>query len=98
MFTYVAIRNFSIDIALIMLSFFLVAESKFQYEAFFHEQIMRKKQDHSYRVFKKVNRLATEFPSALEYSWGEKPITVWCSNDYLGMSCHPGVKAAVRYK
>lgn len=71
------------------------SEGKFQYEEFFHEQIMRKKQDHSYRVFKKVNRLATEFPSAFEYSWGEKPITVWCSNDYLGMSCHPGVKAAV---
>lgn len=70
----------------------------FPYEEFFHQQIMRKKKDHSYRVFKKVNRLAGpgKFPSALEYSWGEKPITVWCSNDYLGMSCHPEVKAAVR--
>lgn len=57
---------------------------------------MRKKHDHSYRVFKKVNRLASEFPSALEYSWGEKPITVWCSNDYLGMSRHPEVTGAVR--
>jgi len=57
---------------------------------------MKKKQDHSYRVFKKVNRLAKEFPSAFEYSSGEKPITVWCSNDYLGMSCHPAVKDAVR--
>ncbi|XP_049283864.1 5-aminolevulinate synthase, erythroid-specific, mitochondrial isoform X2 [Anopheles funestus] len=72
-------------------------ERKFQYEDFFHEQILRKKQDHSYRVFKKVNRLAAEgqFPRALEYSWGERPITVWCSNDYLGMSCHPEVKRAV---
>lgn len=71
----------------------------FPYEEFFHQQILRKKKDHSYRVFKKVNRLAGpgKFPSALEYSWGEKPITVWCSNDYLGMSCHPEVKAAVRY-
>ncbi|XP_058447324.1 5-aminolevulinate synthase, non-specific, mitochondrial isoform X2 [Malaya genurostris] len=69
----------------------------FPYEEFFHEQIMRKKKDHSYRVFKKVNRLAEEgkFPQALEYSWGERPITVWCSNDYLGMSCHPDVKKAV---
>lgn len=58
---------------------------------------MRKKKDHSYRIFKKVNRLANEglFPKALEYSWGEKAITVWCSNDYLGMSCHPEVKKAV---
>ncbi|XP_059610233.1 5-aminolevulinate synthase, erythroid-specific, mitochondrial [Phlebotomus argentipes] len=70
----------------------------FHYEQFFAEQIMRKKRDHSYRVFKKVNRLAEQgkFPRAVEYSWGERPITVWCSNDYLGMSCHPEVKAAVR--
>ncbi|XP_021939415.1 5-aminolevulinate synthase, erythroid-specific, mitochondrial isoform X4 [Zootermopsis nevadensis] len=68
----------------------------FPYEQFFHEQIMRKKKDHSYRVFKKVNRLAAEFPGAYEYSWGERPITVWCSNDYLGMSRHPEVKEAVR--
>lgn len=73
------------------------ANRPFQYEEFFHEQIMRKKKDHSYRVFKKVNRLAEagKFPQALEYSWGERPITVWCSNDYLGMSCHPEVKKAV---
>ncbi|XP_054259779.1 5-aminolevulinate synthase, erythroid-specific, mitochondrial-like isoform X2 [Macrosteles quadrilineatus] len=71
-------------------------ESTFPYEDFFHEQIMRKKRDHSYRVFKKVARLASEFPSALEYSYGEKPITVWCANDYLGMSCHPTIKQAVR--
>jgi 5-aminolevulinate synthase len=57
---------------------------------------MRKKKDHSYRVFKKVNRLAAEFPGAYEYSRGKRPITVWCANDYLGMSCHPEVKEAVR--
>ncbi|XP_043485259.1 5-aminolevulinate synthase, erythroid-specific, mitochondrial [Leptopilina heterotoma] len=71
-------------------------ENNFQYEKFFHEQIMKKKKDHSYRIFKKVNRLAQEFPSAMEYSWGEKPITVWCSNDYLGMSRHPAVINSVR--
>lgn len=67
-------------------------EAHFPYEEFFHEQIMQKKKDHSYRIFKKVNRLAESFPAALEYSSGEKlPITVWCSNDYLGMSRHPKV-------
>uniref|UniRef100_A0A1B6M3E6 5-aminolevulinate synthase n=1 Tax=Graphocephala atropunctata TaxID=36148 RepID=A0A1B6M3E6_9HEMI len=71
-------------------------ENKFPYEDFFHDQIMRKKRDHSYRVFKKVARLASDFPTALEYTWGEQPITVWCANDYLGMSCHPVVKQAVR--
>ena len=68
----------------------------FPYEDFFHKQILKKKEDHSYRVFKKVNRLAEEFPAAMEYSWGEKPITVWCSNDYLGMSRHPEVTGSVR--
>lgn len=55
------------------------SERVFGYENFFHEQIQRKKQDHSYRVFKKVSRLAGagEFPKAFEYSWGVKPITVW---------------------
>ncbi|XP_063225685.1 5-aminolevulinate synthase, erythroid-specific, mitochondrial isoform X2 [Bacillus rossius redtenbacheri] len=70
--------------------------SMFSYERYFHEQIVRKKKDHSYRIFKKVNRLAQDFPTAHEYSWGKKQITVWCSNDYLGMSCHPKVKEAVR--
>lgn len=73
-----------------------VPAKQFPYEQFFRDQINLKKKDHSYRIFKKVNRLASEFPTALEYSWNEKPITVWCSNDYLGMSCHPQVKAAAK--
>ncbi|XP_022223924.1 5-aminolevulinate synthase, erythroid-specific, mitochondrial [Drosophila obscura] len=75
------------------------ARETFPYEKFFNDQIMKKKRDHSYRVFKKVNRLAGDglFPHALEYSERtERPITVWCSNDYLGMSAHPSVKRAVQ--
>ncbi|XP_066990260.1 5-aminolevulinate synthase, erythroid-specific, mitochondrial isoform X5 [Macrobrachium rosenbergii] len=70
--------------------------SVFPYNDFFQEQIARKKADHSYRVFKKVARMADEFPKAKEYSWGEREITVWCSNDYLGMSRHGGVRGAVK--
>ena len=69
----------------------------FPYENFFHEQIAKKKQDHSYRIFKKVARDAGHFPQAKEYTAGEKPVTVWCSNDYLGMSAHPDVTNAIRY-
>jgi 5-aminolevulinate synthase len=71
------------------------SQSQFAYEDFFHEQIMKKKRDHSYRIFKKVNRLAGPglFPKGLES--GENPITVWCSNDYLGISSHPEVKNAI---
>ena len=57
---------------------------------------MKKKEDHSYRVFKRVLREAQHFPHAKEYSWGEKEITVWCSNDYLGMSAHPRVTQAIK--
>ena len=74
----------------------LLSGGFYDYNNFFTEQIMKKKLDHSYRVFKKVNRSAENFPTAKEYSWGEKNINVWCSNDYLGMSAHPKVKAAVR--
>lgn len=67
------------------------------YDRQFEALIRKKKADHSYRIFKKVNRDSGKFPKALEYSSGsEKEITVWCSNDYLGMSCHPEVKKAVR--
>ncbi|XP_066152756.1 5-aminolevulinate synthase, erythroid-specific, mitochondrial isoform X1 [Euwallacea fornicatus] len=74
------------------------ANEVFGYDQFFHQQIMKKKKEHSYRIFKKVNRLAApgQFPKAIEYSKGEKPITVWCSNDYLGVSAHPEVKNEVR--
>ena len=80
--------GFSLYILLILLDVF-------DYEEFFHEQILKKKKDHTYRVFKKVLRNAEQFPHAVEYTWGERPVNVWCSNDYLGMSRHPEVKDAI---
>ncbi|KAL3853822.1 hypothetical protein ACJMK2_017328 [Sinanodonta woodiana] len=72
-------------------------EHYFNYEKFFADQIDKKKRDHSYRIFKKVLRKANNFPMAEEYSLPtKKDISVWCSNDYLGMSWHSGVKQAVR--
>ena len=76
-------------------SIFVISDGTFKYADFFKSQILKKKMDHSYRVFKKVNRDAVSFPHAMEYSWGDRPIQVWCSNDYLGMSAHPQVKGAV---
>lgn len=67
----------------------------FDYESFFAEQIDKKKRDHSYRIFRKVSRKANDFPRAEEFSAGQRDITVWCSNDYLGMSWHPRVQEAV---
>ncbi len=44
---------------------------------------------------RQVSRLGKEFPLAEEHTGGKKKITVFCSNDYLGMSWHPEVQAAV---
>jgi 5-aminolevulinate synthase len=67
----------------------------FQYERFFNDQVEAKKRDNTYRVFKKVSRRAGDFPLAQEHTAEKKDITVWCSNDYLGMSYHPEVQKAV---
>lgn len=73
-------------------------ESKigFDYEAFFTGELDKKKKDHTYRTFRKVLRSAASFPHAQEHTDGQKDITVWCSNDYHGMSWHPQVLQAVR--
>lgn len=70
--------------------------SLFDYDKFFKGQIDKKKKDHSYRVFKKVLRKGPKFPYAEEHSGMKKDISVWCSNDYLGMSWHPKVTEAVQ--
>ncbi|XP_055343778.1 5-aminolevulinate synthase, non-specific, mitochondrial-like isoform X2 [Paramacrobiotus metropolitanus] len=67
----------------------------FDYGKFMQKKIDDKKNDHSYRIFKKVNRSAQNFPYGREFTGDEKNITVWCSNDYLGMSRHPKVLEAV---
>nr|XP_015823075.2 5-aminolevulinate synthase, erythroid-specific, mitochondrial [Nothobranchius furzeri] len=71
----------------------------YNYDHFFIEKIAEKKKDHTYRVFKTVNRSATAFPLAEDYSVsgrGVSEVSVWCSNDYLGMSRHPRVLDAIK--
>ncbi|KAF3690041.1 5-aminolevulinate synthase, nonspecific, mitochondrial [Channa argus] len=68
--------------------------SRFHYDDFFEKKIEEKKSDHTYRVFKTVNRLANEFPMANDFTGSleeKRDVSVWCSNDYLGMSRHPRV-------
>ncbi|GAM85290.1 hypothetical protein ANO11243_032940 [Dothideomycetidae sp. 11243] len=64
---------------------------RFDHEAFCQHLIDRKKSDRSYRIFNSVNRLANSFPQAHRGAAKNDIVTVWCSNDYLGMGSHPEV-------
>ncbi|KAI1451552.1 tetrapyrrole biosynthesis, 5-aminolevulinic acid synthase [Annulohypoxylon moriforme] len=60
------------------------ANGKFDYDGFYQGELDKKHKDKSYRYFNNINRLAKEFPQA-HGAKKEERVTVWCSNDYLGM-------------
>ncbi|KAM9474758.1 5-aminolevulinate synthase, erythroid-specific, mitochondrial isoform 2-T2 [Clarias gariepinus] len=75
-----------------------IVGSSFDYDDFFTQKIIEKRNDHTYRIFKTVNRFADVFPFAEDYSVPGRlgsQVSVWCSNDYLGMSRHPRVVKAI---
>ena len=65
------------------------------FEAFFKIRLDALKAEGRYRVFTGIARRAGAFPRARDHARGGE-ITVWCSNDYLGMGQHPDVLAAMR--
>ena len=65
------------------------------FEAFFKTRLDALKAEGRYRVFTDIARRAGAFPRARDHAHGSD-ITVWCSNDYLGMGEHPDVLAAMR--
>ena len=66
------------------------------YLSIFREQLDGLKAEGRYRVFADLKRQCGSFPTAVHYTEaGARPITVWCSNDYLGMGQHPKVLAAM---
>jgi 5-aminolevulinate synthase len=59
-------------------------------------QLEELKQEGRYRYFLENARCAGAFPQSMaRTATGEMAITVWCSNDYLGMGQHPKVRAAM---
>ena len=62
------------------------------YEGYFKSELDSVREEGRYRVFTDIKRHKGSFPHATRFIDDEtRAVTVWCSNDYLGMGQHPDV-------
>ena len=68
------------------------------YEGHFEGKIQGLKDEGRYRIFAELARHAGDFPRATRYraDGSTHEVTIWCSNDYLGMGQNPIVLDAMR--
>jgi len=62
------------------------------YQALLREQLETLKSSNQYRTFTTLSRICGQYPLAKLKGTNQRPVVVWCSNDYLGMSQHPSVR------
>jgi 5-aminolevulinate synthase len=66
------------------------------FDAIFTAQLDTLKAEGNYRVFADLERRTGAFPQAGHHAaGGVQDVTIWCSNDYLGMGQHPDVVRAM---
>ena len=69
-----------------------------RYDQHFAKAVNGLRAERRYRVFANLERSAAKFPRALwrPANGAPREVTVWCTNDYLGMGRHPGGIDAMR--
>lgn len=67
------------------------------YQSFFEKSICDLKAEGRYRYFANLERIVGRFPNALYHApdGQSREVTIWCSNDYLGMGQNPVVLNAM---
>ncbi|MEM6276035.1 MAG: 5-aminolevulinate synthase [Pseudomonadota bacterium] len=67
------------------------------FDQIFTQQLDELKAEGNYRYFAELERCCSKFPKAANHGKdGVRDVTVWCSNDYLGMGQNPKVIAAMQ--